>query len=76
MKKVTSNIFCGVLFFITTKLIYTHNVYTDIEYAKVDGISLLLDIYLPNNFKKSFPVIVWIHDGGWISGSKNYPIAV
>jgi len=45
----------------------------DVEYKHVSGKSLLLDIYRPNgdfSGQKS-PVIVYIHGGGWIYGSKN-----
>ena len=43
----------------------------DIEYAKVDGISLKLDLYLPaKQNEKNAPLIVWIHGGAWRSGSK------
>ena len=45
---------------------------TNVEYANVNGISLKLDIYLPKNVTKPYPVIVWIHGGGWISGSKEH----
>ena len=30
-----------------------------------------LDIYLPNEDEKSFPVVVFIHGGGWSGGSKS-----
>ncbi len=42
----------------------------DIEYARVDGKPLLLDIYLPKDAPRPLPVIVWIHGGGWQSGDK------
>ncbi|MES2396377.1 MAG: carboxylesterase family protein [Bacteroidota bacterium] len=32
-----------------------------------------MDIYYPSDkqhISKTFPVIVWIHGGGWVSGSK------
>jgi len=44
---------------------------SDIEYAQVDGESLLLDIYLPKkNPGRKMPVVVWVHGGGWRNGSK------
>ncbi|HSW45036.1 MAG TPA: alpha/beta hydrolase [Phycisphaerae bacterium] len=43
----------------------------DIEYARVDGHSLKLDLYLPADAPKPMPVIVFIHGGAWRSGSKN-----
>lgn len=42
----------------------------DIEYAKVDGKPLLLDVFVPRRADKPMPVVVWIHGGGWRAGSK------
>jgi acetyl esterase/lipase len=49
--------------------------FVNVEYANADGIGLLLDIYLPKNIPKPYPVIVWIHGGAWMSGSKDSPTA-
>lgn len=47
----------------------------DIEFANVDGHSLKLDLYLPENSKNA-PLVVWIHGGGWKAGSKsNCPVS-
>ena len=43
----------------------------DIEYARHDGISLKLDLYVPASAQGKIPVIVFIHGGGWKNGSKN-----
>lgn len=32
-----------------------------------------LDLYLPMNRNEKFPVIVWIHGGAWMGGSKDEP---
>src|SRR5215208_3461773 len=40
----------------------------DIEYARVDGNGLELDLYLPE--KQSGPLIVYVHGGAWRGGSK------
>ena len=40
----------------------------DIEYARVDELSLKCDLYLPE--KPRPPLIVYVHGGGWGSGSK------
>ena len=42
----------------------------DLEYARVGDKSLLLDLYLPKDAKGPFPVVVWVHGGGWKNGSK------
>ena len=41
----------------------------DIEFANVDGHSLKLDLYLPDQDEPA-PLVVWIHGGGWRGGSK------
>jgi acetyl esterase/lipase len=41
----------------------------DITYAKVDGVTLALDVHLPKG-KARAPLIVWVHGGAWRSGSK------
>jgi acetyl esterase/lipase len=47
----------------------------DIEYARVAGKSLLLDLYLPKQPAGKLPVVVWIHGGAWKEGSK-YPCPI
>ena len=44
--------------------------FANIEYASVSGISLTLDIYIPPHISYPYPTIIWIHGGGWQSGSK------
>ncbi len=43
----------------------------NVEYAKVDGLSLKLDLYIPEKSDAKCPLLVWIHGGGWTKGSKN-----
>jgi acetyl esterase/lipase len=43
----------------------------DVEYAIVSGQSQKLDIYLPTTGTKPYPVVVWVHGGGWSGGDKN-----
>ena len=47
------------------------DIYQNIEYANIDGEPLLIDLYLPKNAAKPLPIIVWVHGGGWASGSKD-----
>lgn len=46
-------------------------VFQDLEYAKVDGQSLMLDLFVPENRSPKPPLLVWIHGGGWTKGSKS-----
>lgn len=43
----------------------------DLEYARAGEKALLLDLYLPENAAGPLPLIIWIHGGGWSSGSKS-----
>lgn len=48
---------------------------TDVEYARVDGLPLLLDLHRPSGVKQP-PLIVYVHGGAWRAGSKSdVPIA-
>jgi acetyl esterase/lipase len=47
------------------------NSFFDLEYAKVDGISLKLDLHMPNKKTDRKPeLVVFFHGGSWRSGSK------
>lgn len=49
-----------------------HRVLRDIEYATVDGTSLLLDLCLPSGPAESpVPLVLWVHGGGWRAGDKD-----
>ena len=43
----------------------------NIEYKKVNGKSLQLDIYIPRDLKKPAPLLVFVHGGGWKSGKRS-----
>lgn len=43
----------------------------NLEYARVDGISLLLDLYLPRDAAGPAPVVMYVHGGAWIAGDKH-----
>jgi acetyl esterase/lipase len=47
----------------------------DLEYAQPAGEPLRLDLYRPTVIEQPLPVVLWIHGGGWRSGSKAEPIA-
>jgi len=43
----------------------------DVTYKKLDASKLKLDVYFPkDNCKKTFPAVLLIHGGGWLTGSK------
>lgn len=44
-----------------------------LEYARLDGRPLHLDLYLPASGTPPHPLVIWIHGGSWSSGSK-WPI--
>lgn len=45
----------------------------DLEYAKGGHERQKLDLYLPEKSAGPLPVIVWIHGGAWMAGSKDNP---
>jgi len=45
----------------------------DLSYAVVGGRDLMLDLYLPASGSTPFPLLVWIHGGGW-SGGARFPV--
>lgn len=48
----------------------SENIIREIEFAKPDGHSLLLDLYLPDDRSEPVPVVVFVHGGGWKNGSR------
>ncbi len=44
----------------------------DIEFATIDGLSLKLDLYLPDLVEGS-TLVIWVHGGAWRRGSKDNP---
>ena len=45
----------------------------DLAYGKASGRAMLLDVYLPEKGDKPLPLIIWIHGGAWVAGSKDNP---
>jgi acetyl esterase/lipase len=45
----------------------------DLEYGRVGSRAMLLDLYLPEKNDTPRPLIVWIHGGAWMAGSKDGP---
>lgn len=43
----------------------------DLEYSRPDDQPLLLDLYRPKAGQGPLPVVIWVHGGGWLNGSKD-----
>jgi acetyl esterase/lipase len=43
------------------------------KYKEVGNTVLKLDVWYPNQTKRSYPLIFFAHGGGWISGFRNQP---
>jgi acetyl esterase/lipase len=48
-----------------------YSVTKNVEWAKPDGHSLTMDIYVPQTGKSSYPVIIIYHGGGWLINNKS-----
>ncbi len=46
------------------------DVQRDVDYRKIDGRTLRLDIYSPKSISHPLPAVLWIHGGGWARGRK------
>jgi acetyl esterase/lipase len=46
-------------------------VHTNLEYVPGGHARHQLDLYVPAEADTPLPVIVWIHGGAWLGGSKN-----
>lgn len=42
----------------------------DLVYSEPDGRPQKLDLFLPENAPKPWPLVVWVHGGAWKAGSK------
>ncbi len=45
-------------------------VHKDVTYKTVDDLALTLDLYLPGEEAENVPLMVWIHGGAWMRGTK------
>lgn len=48
--------------------------YPDVEYKSVNGVGITLDVYRPAG-TGPFPLVIWIHGGGWATGDKSVPFS-
>ncbi len=49
---------------------YSVTLIADQVYSLADGKELLADLYLPQGDGETFPVILWLHGGGWRFGDR------
>ena len=63
------HVFLFCLLMGTANTFSASKVIKDIEFAKVGGQSLKLDLYLPAK-PKNAALVIWIHGGGWRNGTK------
>lgn len=54
----------------TATLVSRYGVTANITYATANNVPLKLDLYLPRNITEPVPVLVQIHGGGWVEGTK------
>jgi acetyl esterase/lipase len=52
-------------------ILTTYHAQNDITYCSPDGTDLRLDLFIPDNKERTFPLLVYIHGGGWYTGSKD-----
>ena len=75
MKSVSSDLKRLLLILFCTASSGFADTQTDVEYARVDGLPLMLDLHRPSGVKQP-PLIVYVHGGAWRAGSKSdVPIA-
>ena len=51
--------------------VHSYSVTPNIVWAAPDSIDLLMDIYMPDTAKDSYPVVVIFHGGGWLINDKS-----
>ena len=56
---------------IDTPLLTTYHAEHDITYCSPGGTDLKLNAYIPDNKDRTFPLLVYVHGGGWYTGSKD-----
>ncbi len=67
--KVPAQFSACILFLLLGCLVATGADFKDIEFAHPDGVSLTLDVHVPNG-AGPFPTAVLVHGGGWVAGDK------
>jgi acetyl esterase/lipase len=45
----------------------------DLEYGRAGDRAMHVDLYLPEKTEKPLPLIIWIHGGAWMAGTKDNP---
>jgi acetyl esterase/lipase len=67
---ITATCFIALLIIFTKSAnAQNHTLHSNLQYAQVGNVQLRLDLYVPNS-GGPFPLIIWIHGGGWTGGDK------
>lgn len=64
---------CAFSFAAAAQPVPTHD---DVVYATVGGRDLSIDLYIPEDKPGPYPVVFWIHGGGWSGGTNETPAFV
>lgn len=64
---------CACSFAAAAQPVPTHD---NVVYATVGGRDLMLDLYIPESEPGPYPVMIWIHGGGWSGGTNASPAFV
>ncbi len=55
----------------TTSATHDYKIHRNIEWSAPDNFPLTMDIYVPQTGKKSYPVLIVYHGGGWCINTKS-----
>jgi acetyl esterase/lipase len=61
---------CLILILFSISGYASERIIRDIEFATIDNNRLALDLYLPEGVNNP-PLVLWIHGGGWMTGSRS-----
>lgn len=71
MKKLFLLTAVSIFIFLSRAYPQAQPTYFNLDYGGSGNFRQMLDIYLPSTGNGPYPVVVWIHGGAWMSGSKS-----